>query len=185
MKTIEIVAKEPMFNTGASLGKESRPAGSPMIFYADSVGASRFFYQSKASSKEKFFFCPGCQEVLPKAKLSEHADCEGTVFQHPTQKPLELIRYLVRLVTPVGGTTLDPFMGTGTTGVAAVQQGFDFIEMDMQPEAVKIAEHRINIGREAPRKAKVKTIKLAPEGLPTEAPPSPLFALLGVSQKKS
>ena len=62
---------------------------------------------------------------------------------HPTVKPLSLMRYLVRLVTPKGGKVLDPFMGSGSTGCAAVLEGFDFVGIDITPEYVAIAQKRI------------------------------------------
>jgi len=87
--------------------------------YADSGGPSRFFYTQKANKKEK---------------------TEGS---HPTQKPIELMRYLVRLVTPPDGIILDPFMGSGSTGVAALLEGFSFVGIEREEEYVKIAEHRL------------------------------------------
>jgi DNA modification methylase len=62
---------------------------------------------------------------------------------HSTVKPLSLMRYLVRLVTPKGGKVLDPFMGSGSTGCAAVLEGFDFVGIDITPEYVAIAQKRI------------------------------------------
>jgi hypothetical protein len=91
----------------ASIGAESRPAGTPMVCYGDTGGASRYFpifrYQAKA----------------PKAERPRLAD--GTT--HPTVKPLALMRWLVTLVTPPGGVVLDPFAGSGTTGEAASLEG--------------------------------------------------------------
>jgi len=63
---------------------------------------------------------------------------------HPTVKPIELMRYLVRLTkTPTGGVVLDPFMGSGTTGIACVLEGREFIGIEMNEEYVEIAEKRI------------------------------------------
>jgi site-specific DNA-methyltransferase (adenine-specific) len=62
---------------------------------------------------------------------------------HPTVKPLALMRYLCRLVTPPGGLILDPFMGSGTTGMAAKAEGFEFIGIEKEKEYVEIAERRI------------------------------------------
>lgn len=58
-------------------------------------------------------------------------------------KPVELMRWLVRLVTPPGGTVLDPFLGSGTTGMAALDEGFGFVGIDRDAHYVEIAEHRI------------------------------------------
>lgn len=62
---------------------------------------------------------------------------------HPTVKPVELMKYLVRLVTPKGGKVLDPFNGSGSTGMAAVEQGFDYTGCELDPEYVAIANKRI------------------------------------------
>lgn len=84
-------------------------------------GASRFFYCAKASKRER-----------------------GEGNGHPTVKPLKLMEYLIRLITPPGGIVLDPFMGSGTTGVACKQLGFEFIGIEMNKEYVEIAERRID-----------------------------------------
>jgi len=63
---------------------------------------------------------------------------------HPCVKPTSLMQYLVRLVTPKGGTVLDPFMGSGSTGKACKLEGFDFIGIEMDADYCKIAEARIN-----------------------------------------
>jgi DNA modification methylase len=62
---------------------------------------------------------------------------------HPTVKPLDLMRHLVRLVTPQGGTVLDPFLGSGTTAIAAEMEGFAWIGIEREPEYVAIAEARL------------------------------------------
>jgi site-specific DNA-methyltransferase (adenine-specific) len=63
---------------------------------------------------------------------------------HPTVKPIELMRYLVRLTkTPTGGVVLDPFMGSGTTGIACELEGREFIGIEREAEYVEIAEKRI------------------------------------------
>ena len=83
----------------------------------------------------RFFYCP---------KTSKAERNEGTDNNHPTVKPTDLMLYLIRLVTPKGGTTLDPFMGSGSTGKAAVRGGFDFIGIEREKEYMEIAESRIN-----------------------------------------
>jgi hypothetical protein len=62
---------------------------------------------------------------------------------HPTVKPIELMRWLVRLVTPPGGTVIDPFTGSGTTGIACRYELREFIGIEREAEYVQIAEHRI------------------------------------------
>jgi site-specific DNA-methyltransferase (adenine-specific) len=88
-----------------------------------SDSAARFFYCSKAGKKDR--------------DLDEHGNI------HPTVKPVDLMRYLCRLVTQPRGTVLDPFMGSGTTGKAAMLDGFDFIGCEMDEQYYKIAEARI------------------------------------------
>jgi DNA modification methylase len=81
----------------------------------------------------RFFYCP---------KTSKGDRNEGNI--HPTVKPTDLMLYLIRLVTPKGGTTLDPFMGSGSTGKAAIRGGFDFVGIEREKEYMEIAENRIN-----------------------------------------
>lgn len=132
---------------------------------ADSGSASRFFksilYYPKASKKERNM---GCEE-LPDVKwweLNQGGGQElwkgqedyrqGKKYEnkpsknyHPTVKPIALMEYLIKMVTPKGGIVLDPFMGSGSTGVAAKKNGYDFIGIDMTPEYVEIAKARINV----------------------------------------
>jgi site-specific DNA-methyltransferase (adenine-specific) len=85
-------------------------------------------------SAARFFYC---------AKASKADRGEGNV--HPTVKPTELMRYLCRLVTPPGGVVLDPFMGSGSTGKAAVLEGFRFIGIEREAEYLEIARGRIEV----------------------------------------
>ena len=89
----------------------------------DSGGASRFFYSAKA----------------PK---SERPNVDGV--QHPTVKPLAIMRWLIRLVTPPGGTVLDPFAGSGTTIEAALIEGFNPIGIEMETDYLPLIQHRID-----------------------------------------
>ncbi len=82
----------------------------------------------------KYFYCP-------KTSKSERNNADKNT--HPTVKPVELMKYLCRLVTPKGGTVLDPFMGSGSTGMAAKDEGFDFIGIEKDEEYYKICESRI------------------------------------------
>ena len=68
-----------------------------------------------------------------------------TIKKHPTVKPQKLMRHLVRLVTPKGGTVLDPFMGSGSTGVAAVKEGCNFIGIEVDPNYFSIAKNRLEM----------------------------------------
>jgi site-specific DNA-methyltransferase (adenine-specific) len=76
-------------------------------------------------------------------KFDSNLSVKSTKNIHPTVKPLALMTYLIKLVTPKGGTTLDPFMGSGSTGKAAVRGGFGFIGIEREDEYFQIAEARI------------------------------------------
>jgi site-specific DNA-methyltransferase (adenine-specific) len=89
-------------------------------FVTEEGSAARYFYCPKVSKKER-----------------------GENNKHPTVKPQELMKYLVRLVTPKGGTVLDPFMGSGSTGMAAKDLGFDFIGIEKSEDYFKICQERI------------------------------------------
>ena len=82
--------------------------------------AARFFYQPKASKKDRN---------------------EGNT--HPTVKPTALMAYLCRLITPTGGTVLDPYMGSGSTGKAAVSEGFSFTGIELDPDYYEICKARV------------------------------------------
>jgi DNA modification methylase len=127
--------------------------------YSDKGGVSRFFYCAKASTSERNAGLEGMPEKStyvrdgannPSPNRQIRAD-NAVKNVHPTVKPIKLMEYLCRLITPPGGTILDPFMGSGTTGIAAKRLGFDFIGIEMNPEYFAIAEKRIlNAQVEAP-----------------------------------
>jgi site-specific DNA-methyltransferase (adenine-specific) len=119
--------------------------------------AARFFYCAKASKADRDEGCEGMEARITKAfeggqiasaKTPEAMGGKRTTRNHhPTVKPTDLMRYLCRLVTPPGGTVLDPFMGSGSTGKAAMLEGFGFIGIERDPEYVKIAKARIGAAR--------------------------------------
>jgi site-specific DNA-methyltransferase (adenine-specific) len=143
---------------GKRSGKDSGTFGefsgqdNVVMGHSDSGGASRFFYVSKTSLKER-------EAGLDHLPLTRESDCQkddgvggdnprnrtntARRNHHPTIKPIELMRYLVRLVTPKGCVVLDPFMGSGSTGCACALEGMDFIGIDIDPSYVIIAEARI------------------------------------------
>jgi site-specific DNA-methyltransferase (adenine-specific) len=124
--------------------------------FSDSGSAARFFYCAKTSKADRN---EGLDEFERKAKIfngqsdKPSGNAKGSVEDkfstqpsannHPTVKPTELMRYLVRLITPPEGTVLDPFMGSGSTGKACAYEGFDFIGIDQSAEYVEIARARI------------------------------------------
>ena len=131
----------------------------PTSDYRDSGSAARFFYQSKASGDDRWFFCRDCQDAFPKkeqdAHSHDHTDEHGKqtwlhVAAHPTVKPTDLMRYLVRLVTPPNGTVLDPFCGSGSTLKAAVLEGFNCIGIDVDAEYLEIARRRAIVPAQLP-----------------------------------
>lgn len=77
------------------------------------------------------------------------AGLEGVETRHPTVKPIALMRYLIKLVTPPGGVVLDPFLGSGTTAVAAILDGFDWIGCEITEEYWPIIEGRVAWAEEA------------------------------------
>jgi len=136
--------------------------------YNDKGGASRFFYQAKVSKQERNMGLDGFEEKEKTTHKSNFrcelcgyqknsgtpCKCENPLFieiepksqknNHPTVKPVSLMTYLVRLVTPPNGIVLDPFMGSGSTGISAQLEGFRFVGMEMDPDYFKIAESRID-----------------------------------------
>lgn len=117
----------------------------------DKGGASRFFYQAKVSKVERNMGLDGFEEKIIEGRdpgqdersvaYKKRPSLERNI--HPTIKPVALMSYLCRLITPSSGTILDPFMGSGSTGIAALLEGFNFIGMDLDEDYVKIAEARI------------------------------------------
>ena len=112
--------------------------------------AARFFYCAKTSKRDRNEGLDGFEEkqTLGGGGLTEVGGAYGSIKaqaknHHPTVKPTDLMRYLCKLVTPPGGTVLDPFMGSGSTGKGAVLEGFDFIGIDQSAEYIEIAKARI------------------------------------------
>lgn len=122
------------------------------VNYGDSGSAARFFYCAKASKKDR-------DEGLENLPLQSCGMMEDDNYpiktgsgnlrdtkrhnNHPTVKPTSLMRYLCRLVTPPNGLILDPFMGSGSTGKAAILENFRFVGIDKEKEYCEIAEKRI------------------------------------------
>lgn len=117
--------------------------------HSDSGGASRFFYCAKSSKSERN---AGLTNQTPQVvsdgreKSIDNPFLRGETERlntHPTVKPIKLMRYLCRLVTPPNGTILDPFMGSGSTGIAAQEENFKFIGIEIDPAYYEIARNRI------------------------------------------
>lgn len=118
----------------------------------NSGGASRFFYTAKPSREERD---AGIYDLEPKETIRYSEQGQGPIPQqtprkpvaqrnhHPTVKPVELMRWLVKLVTPPNGKVLDPFAGSGTTGMACAYEFREFIGIEREAEYVEIAKRRI------------------------------------------
>jgi site-specific DNA-methyltransferase (adenine-specific) len=119
-KTTWVSPKHANNRGGDFLGELKHPGQQG---FNDTGSAARFFYCAKSSKKDR-----------------------GDGNTHPTVKPTDLMRYLCRLVTPPGGIVLDPFMGSGSTGKAAMLEGFQFIGIEKEQQYFDIAKSRINPG---------------------------------------
>ena len=162
----EVVRGFPNVKSG---GKGSHSGGDNKIYssglgadvkpYGDQGSAARFFYCAKASKSDRNegldtfkSKIPAAAEFRPnhteKAANGEDGNPYGrwseTKNIHPTVKPTDLMKYLIRLVTPKDGVVLDPFMGSGSTGKAAKIEGFDFIGIEIDEEYFQIAKARID-----------------------------------------
>ena len=160
----EVLAAFPDVHPAGQYKKETSPNGAPFNTgkgngyvtreYADTGSAARFFYCAKASKADRDEGCEGMQAVRRGAMVGNVNDGDfltgsGNPRQavgrnhHPTVKPTELMKFLCRLITPPAGTVLDPFMGSGSTGKAAVLEGFGFIGIEQDAEYIAIARARI------------------------------------------
>jgi len=129
-----------------------------------SGGASRFFYVAKASRSERNAGLEGLPEVSAEVMSEREAGSAGLIRIradgsmgenpyagktanakniHPTVKPVALMKYLIRLLTPKGGVVLDPFLGSGTTAVAAIEEGVEWIGCEREAEYVEIIKARV------------------------------------------
>ena len=116
---------------GAVTGNE--PSSKTKDVLGEFSGRTPFAARNDSGSAARFFYCP-------KANKKDRDDGNS----HPTVKPTDLMAYLCRLVTPPGGTVLDPFMGSGSTGKAAMREGFGFIGIERDAEYYAICQSRIN-----------------------------------------
>ena len=124
--------------------------------------AARFFYVPKASRSEREAGLYGMDSIYRangnkwtdedyRVKTGERppsAESGPRTNHHPTVKPVALMSYLCRLITPPNGTILDPFCGSGSTGVAAIREGFKFVGIELNPDYAEIARRRIEHERE-------------------------------------
>lgn len=150
-----VTGKEPSSaSTGQVLGMRKRVG---THHHGDKGGAARFFYCAKVSKNERDqgmerFISTSASDMTggrkegsaglndPRAGAGRTS---GAKNNHPTVKPIALMKYLCRLITPPGGNILDPWVGSGSTGCAAVEEGFGFTGIDMDPDHITTASARI------------------------------------------
>jgi site-specific DNA-methyltransferase (adenine-specific) len=125
------------------------------IYPGETGSAARFFYCAKASKRDRDEGLEGFEEKTKKVSVIQtvgvglHGESEDgkqislARNHHPTVKPTDLMRYLCRLVTPPNGLVLDPFTGSGSTGKAAVLEGFRFVGIEREAEYIELARARI------------------------------------------
>jgi DNA modification methylase len=171
---------------GRSVKNSASGHRSPNSTYSDKGGASRFFYVAKASKNERNKGLDDFEEKAlafsnqAKAELKrgnenfDGGDAKGHGNSirhlknfHPTVKPIKLMQYLVRLITPPNGIVLDPFCGSGTTGVACKLEGFQFVGLEQDAEYSKIAQARIDnyVEEKTTIKKSTKTEEIEPNQL--------------------
>lgn len=145
--------------TQGKFGSANQKNMSEAPFYGDLGSAARFFYCAKASKKDRNEgLDPDLFPLRNYTDANKMGGAGDTMLtgsgnprdsrkdnHHPTVKPTDLMRYLCRLVTPPNGTILDPFTGSGSTGKAAVAEGFNFIGIEQSAEYCEIAKVRIGI----------------------------------------
>jgi len=162
----EVVGMFPQTSSGMMTPKNTRHTdGSPNGIYGkfdiehplgttfgDSGSAARFFYSPKADVNEREMGLDECEERLmdesrePNSAGGSNPRNRGAQNArknyHPTVKPVKLMEWLIRLITPKNGVVLDPFMGSGTTGIAAKNVGLSFIGIEISEEYAVIAKKR-------------------------------------------
>ena len=160
-------AAAPVKGTEASKASVGNVTGErdrvPGAFHADKGSAARFFYCAKASKRDRDeglegaefaarrMFASGGRTMRDGEWVETDSEPRPRKNAHPTVKPTDLMAYLCRLVTPPGGVVLDPFMGSGSTGKAAMREGFRFIGCELSPEYMTIARARIEEACKQPR----------------------------------
>lgn len=149
-KTTWVSSNHANNRRGDFLGKLNRPGEQG---FNDTGSAARFFYCAKTSASDRNEGCDNIQATTTLIGAAGHKINPVTGLPvvdvpprniHPTVKPTDLMRYLCRLVTPPGGIVYDPFMGSGSTGKAALLEGFDFIGSEIERQYFVIARERLH-----------------------------------------
>ena len=147
-------SKTEFYQTGSDTGRWPAnilldPSAGAALDLQAGFEASRFFYEGKASREEREAGLVGLEaravgdgRETPIDNPYQRGETKRQNV-HPTVKPLAVMRWLCKLITPPGGVILDPFCGSGTTGCAAAQLGFEFVGIEREPEYAEIARARI------------------------------------------
>ncbi len=143
------ITKSGKSNNNAEIGEQSKNIPyrrGNLISRYDDGSTARFFYCAKASSSERNENLDKFEEQITDDGRNKKIDNPflKRCNTHPTVKPIELMKYLCRLITPKNGTILDPFMGSGSTGIASKIEDFNFIGIEINKDYFEIAETRIN-----------------------------------------
>lgn len=161
---------EPSSVTKSVFGQINRQASN--AFHGDTGSAARFFYCAKASRADRNSGLPdhGAQFTHGSTLRDAESLTDRKGNHHPTVKPTDLMAYLCRLVTPPGGIVLDPFMGSGSTGKAAMREGFQFVGIEMEPQYMEIATARIQheLNRVEAERAKALAAKAEADAQPLQ-----------------
>jgi DNA modification methylase len=162
------VSKSGGRSTGRNFGQETDNDFSKdreHTGHNDSGGASRFFYVAKASKRDRN---EGLEDFEPQRHADRVSDTgvggdnprnrsnHAKQNFHPTVKPTDLMRYLIKLVTPAGGVVLDPFTGSGSTGKAALLDGYQFLGIEMTDDYLPIIQGRLDWAEQQTKQADEK-----------------------------
>ena len=132
----------------ARAASEGTHGGKSGIF---GIGEPAMRYGDDGGSAARFFYCPKTSKKDRDEGLTNVTGSDGVTIvsrnNHPTVKPTALMQYLCRLITPTGGVVLDPYMGSGSTGKAAVKEGFSFVGCELDEDYYKIATARIETAK--------------------------------------
>jgi DNA modification methylase len=135
---------KPTNATSYVLGGDSN---TPIYDDGLNTSAARFFYCAKASKRDRNEGLDGFETKVAGGMQGRTDGSMGSITynknHHPTVKPIDLMQYLCRLITPPNGTILDPFLGSGSTGKAAMYEGFNFVGIELTDEYLPIAKARI------------------------------------------
>ena len=138
-------------NTSETQGRETQGRFPANLIHDGSQQVLELFPETNKDSAARFFYCPKASKKDRDEGLTNVTGSDGVTIvsrnNHPTVKPTALMQYLCRLITPAGGVVLDPYMGSGSTGKAAVKEGFSFVGCELDEDYYKIATARIDTAK--------------------------------------